>query len=123
VGRGGGVSPEILEACRRLPLGRRRRVTFEYVLLAGVNDSTAEADRLATRLADLAFKAKVNLIPLNEAPSIAFRRSARSRHERKIAERPRARRKTARKNAARYPTIMSGTRNGRARNWRLVVRL
>ena len=36
----------LLEAARRFPLGHGRRVTFEYVLLAGVNDTDADADRL-----------------------------------------------------------------------------
>ena len=65
---------EVLEACRRFPAGRRRRITFEYVLLAGVNDSDDDARRLARLLADLAFKTKINVIPLNEAPGIPFRR-------------------------------------------------
>src|SRR3990172_3866570 len=41
-----GVS-DIIEACKRFPLKRRNRITFEYVLLAGVNDSPADARRLA----------------------------------------------------------------------------
>jgi 23S rRNA (adenine2503-C2)-methyltransferase len=62
----------VLAACRRLPLRRRARITFEYVLLAGVNDTPDDARRLARLLADL--KAKVNLIPLNAAPGIPFER-------------------------------------------------
>jgi len=63
---------EIIEACRSFPLRRRSRITFEYVLLAGVNDSADDARRLATLLAGL--KAKVNLIPLNAAAGIPFDR-------------------------------------------------
>jgi 23S rRNA (adenine2503-C2)-methyltransferase len=63
---------EIIEACRRFPLGRRSRITFEYVLLAGVNDSPDAARRLAKLLAGV--KSKVNLIPLNAAPGIPFER-------------------------------------------------
>ena len=63
---------EIIEACRRFPLRRRSRITFEYVLLAGVNDSADDARRLAALLAGL--KAKVNLIPLNAAAGIPFDR-------------------------------------------------
>jgi 23S rRNA (adenine2503-C2)-methyltransferase len=63
---------EIVEACERFPLARRRRITFEYVLLAGVNDSPDAARRLATLLAGV--KSKVNLIPLNAAPGIPFER-------------------------------------------------
>src|SRR5262249_39622764 len=63
---------EIIEACRRFPLKRRNRITFEYVLLAGVNDSPEDALRLAKLLAGV--KSKVNLIPLNAAPGIPFER-------------------------------------------------
>jgi 23S rRNA (adenine2503-C2)-methyltransferase len=63
---------DIIEACRRFPLSKRSRITFEYVLLAGVNDSRADAARLARLLAGI--KAKVNLIPLNAAPGIPFER-------------------------------------------------
>jgi 23S rRNA (adenine2503-C2)-methyltransferase len=63
---------QIIDACRRFPLKRRSRITFEYVLLAGVNDSPEDARRLARLLADL--KAKVNLIPLNPAAGIPFER-------------------------------------------------
>jgi 23S rRNA (adenine2503-C2)-methyltransferase len=63
---------DIIEACRRFPLSKRSRITFEYVLLEGVNDSIADARRLAKLLTGI--KAKVNLIPLNEAPGIPFTR-------------------------------------------------
>ena len=63
---------DILEACRRFPLKKRSRITFEYVMLKGVNDSAADARRLATLLHGI--KAKVNLIPLNPAPGIPFER-------------------------------------------------
>jgi 23S rRNA (adenine2503-C2)-methyltransferase len=63
---------EIIEACERFPLAKRRRITFEYVLLAGVNDSPDAARRLARLLSGV--KSKVNLIPLNAAPGIPFER-------------------------------------------------
>ena len=63
---------DIIEACKRFPLKRRSRITFEYVLLAGVNDSPDDARRLAKLLAGV--KSKVNLIPLNAAPGIPFER-------------------------------------------------
>ena len=66
-----GVS-DIIEACKRFPLKKRSRITFEYVLLAGVNDSPQDARRLAKLVAGV--KAKVNLIPLNAAPGIPFER-------------------------------------------------
>ncbi|MEZ5316470.1 MAG: 23S rRNA (adenine(2503)-C(2))-methyltransferase RlmN [Vicinamibacterales bacterium] len=63
---------DLIEACRRFPLRRRGRITFEYVLLAGVNDTPDDARRLAGLLGDL--RAKVNLLPLNAAPGIPFER-------------------------------------------------
>jgi 23S rRNA (adenine2503-C2)-methyltransferase len=63
---------DIIEACRRFPLKRRSRITFEYVLLSGVNDRPEDARRLARLLASV--KSKVNLIPLNAAPGIPFER-------------------------------------------------
>ena len=68
---------DILEACRRFPLSKRSRITFEYVLLERVNDSPEDARRLAKLLANL--KAKVNLIPLNAAPGIPFERPSDAR--------------------------------------------
>jgi 23S rRNA (adenine2503-C2)-methyltransferase len=62
----------LLEACRRLPVQKRRRITFEYVLLAGVNDRPEDARRLVKLLSGM--QAKVNLIPLNAAPGIPFER-------------------------------------------------
>ena len=67
----------VLDACRRFPLRARSRITFEYVLLDGVNDSPDDARRLARLLSDL--KAKVNLIPLNAAPGIPFERPSDTR--------------------------------------------
>jgi 23S rRNA (adenine2503-C2)-methyltransferase len=63
---------DIIAACRRFPLKRRRRITFEYVMLAGINDSPDDARRLAKLVA--AVKSKVNLIPLNAAPGIPYER-------------------------------------------------
>ncbi len=53
----------ILDACRRYQAGGGRRITFEYVLIDGVNDQVEQADCLARRLAGLG--AHINLIPLN----------------------------------------------------------
>jgi 23S rRNA (adenine2503-C2)-methyltransferase len=63
---------QIIEACRRFPVRKRSRITFEYVLLAGINDSVEDARRLARLLKGL--KAKVNIIPLNAAAGIPFDR-------------------------------------------------
>ena len=63
---------ELIAACRKFPLRRRGRITFEYVLLQGVNDTREDAERLAALLDGM--KAKVNLLPLNEAPGLPFHR-------------------------------------------------
>lgn len=76
VNRGWGLD-DLLAACRRFPLPVRQRMTFEYTLLDGVNDSAEDARRLARRLQGM--RAKVNLIPFNEWPGAAFRRPAPER--------------------------------------------
>lgn len=63
---------DLIETCRRFPVSKRRRITFEYVLLAGVNDTPEDARRLVRLLSGI--KAKVNLLPLNEAAGIPFSR-------------------------------------------------
>jgi 23S rRNA (adenine2503-C2)-methyltransferase len=68
---------ELLDACRRFPLKRRNRITFEYVMLSGVNDSSDDARRLVKLLSGI--KAKVNLLPLNEAAGIPFSRPSDDR--------------------------------------------
>ena len=65
---------DVIEACRQFPVRRRRRITFEYTLLDGVNDSVRDATGLARLLDGFQSKAKVNVIPLNEAPGIPYRR-------------------------------------------------
>jgi 23S rRNA (adenine2503-C2)-methyltransferase len=59
-----------MEACRRYPLRPWEKLTFEYVLLKGVNDADADARRVVRLLANL--NAKVNLIALNPGPGIPF---------------------------------------------------
>ncbi len=61
----------LLAACRSFPLERRRRITFEYVLIDGVNDTPADALRLARLLRGI--RNKVNLIPLNADPWIPLK--------------------------------------------------
>ncbi len=63
---------DLFAALRALPRRRRERVTLEYVLLAGVNDSLEDADRLATLVAGL--PCKLNLIPVNPHPGSEFQR-------------------------------------------------
>lgn len=67
----------LLEACKQFPLPKRRRITFEYVLLAGLNDSDDDAHRLVKLLRPL--RAKVNLIPFNEHPYSPFARPSPAR--------------------------------------------
>jgi len=79
---------EIIAACKRFPLSKRSRITFEYVLLAGVNDSPEDARQLAKLLSGV--KSKVNVIPLNAAPGIPFERpsdDAIDRFAKTLAER------------------------------------
>ena len=67
----------LLEAARQFPLGHGRRVTFEYVMLAGVNDRDEDADRLPRLLRDI--PSKVNLIPWNGFPGPGFERPGAER--------------------------------------------
>ena len=62
----------LLAACRRYPLPPRRRLTFEYVLLSGVNDTEEDARRLTKLVRGI--RCKVNLIPFNEFPGSSFKR-------------------------------------------------
>jgi len=70
----------ILDTCRRFPLKKRSRITFEYVMLDQVNDTPEDARRLARLLSGI--KAKVNLIPLNPAPGIPYDRPSDERVDR-----------------------------------------
>lgn len=63
--------PKLIEACRHYPLSKRRRITFEYLLLAGINDSISHAKKLAGLLRRI--PAKINLIPFNESPGLPFK--------------------------------------------------
>ncbi len=62
---------DLMAACRQFPLQPREKITFEYILIRGVNDSPADAKRLVKLLHGV--KAKVNLIPFNEHPGSDFR--------------------------------------------------
>lgn len=66
---------EVLEACKRYVSTDRRRITIEYVMLDGVNDSVKHAHELVKLLRSV--PAKVNLIPFNPFPNTAYRRSSR----------------------------------------------
>ncbi len=62
----------LLDACRRYPLPPGRRITFEYILIKGVNDSLEDAQRLCRLLQPI--RCKVNLIPFNPHEGSAFER-------------------------------------------------
>jgi len=69
--------PRLVQACRDYPLARRRRITFEYLLLAAVNDGPDHAGQLACLLHGI--PSKINLIPFNECPDLSFRRPSETR--------------------------------------------
>jgi 23S rRNA (adenine2503-C2)-methyltransferase len=64
---------ELMAMCRSLPIPQRRRITFEYVMLDGVNDTPEDAARLVRLLHGI--RSKVNLIPFNPFPDSGFRPS------------------------------------------------
>ncbi len=68
---------DLMEACRAYPLRPWEKLTFEYVLLGGVNDSDADARRVVRLLANL--NCKVNLIALNPGPGIPYETPAPER--------------------------------------------
>src|SRR5207253_4315825 len=65
---------ELMECCRSLPIPRRKRITFEYVLLSGINDSEEHAVQLCDLLKGI--RCKVNVIPFNPHPGSEFQRPA-----------------------------------------------
>ena len=66
----------LLQACRGFPLPGRRKVTFEYVMMGGINDSLDDAKRLLRLISDI--PNKVNLIPFNEHEGCEFRAPTRA---------------------------------------------
>lgn len=69
---------ELMAACKRYLAGdARRRITFEYVMLDGINDSDAHAHALVKLLRDI--PSKVNLIPFNPFPNTAYKCSSQAR--------------------------------------------
>jgi len=70
---------DLMEACRAYPLRPWEKLTFEYVLLSGVNDSDADARRVVRLIANI--DCKVNLIALNPGPEIPYGTPAPERVE------------------------------------------
>ena len=71
---------KILALCKKFPLRPRTRITFEYVMVEGINDSSQDAKRLLKILRGI--PSKVNLIPLNEAPEIPFKKTSEEKIKR-----------------------------------------
>jgi len=67
----------LISACRDFPLLNRRMITFEYILINGVNDRSQDALNLAKLLAGL--RAKINLIPFNPSPNMELTRPSTER--------------------------------------------
>jgi 23S rRNA (adenine2503-C2)-methyltransferase len=67
----------LISACRAFPLPNRRMITFEYILINGINDRSQDALNLANLLAGL--RAKINLIPLNPGPDMEMTRPSPER--------------------------------------------
>ena len=63
---------ELIDACREYPMPRRRMITFEYILMDGINDSEKDAKMLISLLKGV--HCKFNLIPFNEFPESDFKR-------------------------------------------------
>ena len=64
---------QLLEACKTFIIKPRNKITLEYVLIKGVNDSKKDALELIKLLTPIKFKAKVNLIPFNQCREISFK--------------------------------------------------
>ena len=74
---------ELLAACRRYQAVTTRRISFEYAMIDGVNDSTADAAELAQLLKGIL--CHVNLIPVNTVAERSYRRSSAAALERFIS--------------------------------------
>jgi len=61
----------LISAARNYPISKRKRITFEYILIKDINDAEEHARELSERLKN--FPCKINLIPFNEHPAISFR--------------------------------------------------
>ncbi len=66
---------DLLNACREYPLATRQRLTFQYVMMAGVNDSDEDAHKLVALMKE--FQPKINLIPFNPHPFAPYKKPER----------------------------------------------
>lgn len=67
---------ELIDACKKHPLRANRKITFEYILIKGINDSKQDAQRVAELLRHI--NAKINLIPFNEHENSDFKQPEES---------------------------------------------
>ncbi|MDY6843941.1 MAG: 23S rRNA (adenine(2503)-C(2))-methyltransferase RlmN, partial [Thermodesulfobacteriota bacterium] len=63
----------LIEACKKFPLQKRKRITFEYIMLSGINDTQSHAQELLHTIRGI--RCKVNLIPFNEYYGSEFKQS------------------------------------------------
>jgi 23S rRNA (adenine2503-C2)-methyltransferase len=68
---------DLLDACKTFKMRPRNKITFEYILIDGINDSEEDAKRLCKMLAPI--KAKINLIPFNEHKGTTFKKPSKDR--------------------------------------------
>jgi len=64
---------KLIETCRTFIIKPRNKITFEYIMMKGVNDSRQDALNLIKLLTPIKFKAKVNLIPFNQCNELEFK--------------------------------------------------
>ncbi|MBU0504586.1 MAG: 23S rRNA (adenine(2503)-C(2))-methyltransferase RlmN [bacterium] len=74
---------QLIQACHNMNLPKRDRITFEYVMLHGLNDSMEDAKRLVKLLEGL--RVKINLLPFNESPQMVYKRPPQE-HVKKFQE-------------------------------------
>lgn len=67
----------LLQACRTFPMPKRRRIMFEYLMLAGINDADCDAHLLVKKLKGI--PCKINLLPFNESSSLPYSGSSMDR--------------------------------------------
>ncbi len=68
---------QLLDACRQYKMRPRKKITFEYILIDGINDSIEDAQKLCKLLVPI--KAKVNLIPFNEHDETSFKKPTKEK--------------------------------------------
>lgn len=71
---------ELMDACRNYSSPLRGRITFEYVLLAGINDSEKDAEKLGRLIEGI--QCKINIIPFNECSELEYKRPGEAEIER-----------------------------------------